>query len=93
MFLERTINSTITHSLQGTGSEPLGLGPSFPVENRNSLACLPGKQTKEKIETLLLASEMPLRSRTVRLRGMETGISEASKRVSIFPLPPREASK
>ena len=27
---------------------------------------------------------MPLRSRTVRLRGMETGISEASKRVSIF---------
>ena len=29
-------------SLQETGSEPLGLGPSFSVENRNSLACLPG---------------------------------------------------
>ena len=29
-------------SLQGTGSEPLGLGPSSSVENRNSLACLPG---------------------------------------------------
>ena len=28
--------------LQGAGSEPLGLGPSSPVENRNSLACLPG---------------------------------------------------
>jgi len=27
-------------SLQGTGSEPLGLGPSSSVENRNSLACL-----------------------------------------------------
>ena len=30
---------------------------------------------------------------TVRHRGMETGISESSKRVSIFPLLPREASK
>ena len=32
-------------SLQETGSEPLGLGPSFSVEtveNGNSLACLPG---------------------------------------------------
>ena len=27
-------------SLQGTGSEPLGLGPSSSVENRNPLACL-----------------------------------------------------
>ena len=29
-------------SLQETGSEPLGLGPSSSVENGNSLACLPG---------------------------------------------------
>jgi hypothetical protein len=29
-------------SLQGTGSEPLGPGPSSSVKNRNSLACLPG---------------------------------------------------
>ena len=29
-------------SLQETGSEPLGLGPSSPVENGNLLACLPG---------------------------------------------------
>jgi hypothetical protein len=42
-------------SLQGTGSEPLGLEPTFPVENRNSLACLPGN---EKLS--LLASEMPV---------------------------------
>jgi hypothetical protein len=28
--------------LQGTGSEPHGLGPSSSVENRNSIACLPG---------------------------------------------------
>jgi len=34
-------------SLQGTGSEPLGLGPSSSVENRNSLACLPGWQRKK----------------------------------------------
>jgi len=30
---------------------------------------------------------------TVRLRGIGTGISEANKRVPIFPLLPREASK
>jgi len=34
-------------SLQETGSEPLGLGPSFSVENRNSLAFLPGLQRKK----------------------------------------------
>ena len=28
--------------LQGTGSKPRGLGPSSSVEDRNSLACLPG---------------------------------------------------
>ena len=34
---------TITQvNLQGIGFEPLGLGPSSSVENRNSLACLPG---------------------------------------------------
>ena len=54
--------------LQETGSEPLGLGPSFSVENGNSLACLPAWVAMEKMETLLLASEMPVsisRSRTV----------------------------
>jgi len=34
-------------SLQGTGSEPLGLGPSSSVENRTSLACLPGYQREK----------------------------------------------
>ena len=42
-------------SLQGTGFEPLGLGPSSSVENRNSeslaVACLPGYQ-REKWEPL-----------------------------------------
>ena len=44
-------------SLQGTGFEPLGLGPSSSVENR---ACLPPWVAKEKIGFLLLASEMPV---------------------------------
>ena len=55
-------------SLQGTGSEPHGLGPSSSVENRKMLACLPGwRVAKEKIGTLLLASDMvPIsQSRTV----------------------------
>ena len=33
--------------LAETGSEPLGLVPSFSVENRNSLACLPGSKGKK----------------------------------------------
>ena len=52
--------------LQGTGSEPLGLGPSSSVENGNSLqwvACLPPWVAKEKIGTLLLASERSSLSR------------------------------
>ena len=50
---------------------------------------------KEEIGTLLLASEMsvpiPRNNRTVREIG--TVISEASKRLPMFPLPPSEASK
>ena len=57
-------------SLQGTGSEPLGLGPSSTLENGNSLA-------SRNIHSAELEA-------TVLYRGMKTGISEASKRVSIF---------
>ena len=36
------LNFSANGQLQGTGSEPLGLGPSSSVENRNPLVCLPG---------------------------------------------------
>ena len=42
-----TLYSQTQVSLQGTGSEPLGLGPSSSVENRNSLACLPGYEREK----------------------------------------------
>ena len=68
-----TLYYQIQVSPQGTGSEHLGLSDGlwaltqFPCRKKK-LTCLPPWVTKEKIETLLLASEMPvskLRLRTV----------------------------
>ena len=52
--MRNTLNYQTQVSLQGIGSEPLGLGPSSHFRQRNCLGSM-----QWKIGTLLLASEMP----------------------------------
>ena len=68
-------------------SELRGLGPSSPVKNQNSLACLPGQHMKNRNSLTWLTnagSYFAIKYCTLRSREIRTGISEVSKKASIF---------
>ena len=67
-------------SLQGTGSEPLGLGPSSSVENKNSLACLPGYQ-REKCSFVYLCGVVSFDSHCSQPRASESPRTKMQTRI------------